>query len=700
MTTKDDPMTPEQRSILSEYRQLTSLNAEHGVYLMQHVETGELYVQKTLVNYQADIFAGLKAEPVPNMPRIIEAIEDGGRLIVIESYVSGRTLQKILDQDGPLPVQQVLDIGLQLCAVLKQLHVRGIIHRDIKPSNVILSDEGVVNLLDLDAAKVYKAEEQADTRLIGTQGYAAPEQYGFGASSPVTDIYAAGVLLNVLAAGEFPNAANTPDASLNEVIRRCVRMEPGSRYQSVEELEKALRKIGTGRTRRKVLIPLLFGAFIIALLFALIRPFHKRTAPAGSDTDDSGGIETSGPANVSTDTQAGYTPEMTSSSEDRSEADADSTAAVSPELFVKAVGENTGINHLNPVGGELLTITDTVYCEALEPGREYLVHGVLMNKATGAPVTISGKPLTDEVLFTPSEAGQTAELSFRFDASSVAGTVVVVFESITENGREVFVHKDVDDADKTVYIPKLTSCSVAEDTGEKVTGEGKLTTIIDTVTYNGLEAGREYTLRGWLYDQINGGDLLTGGTKVYPVSAEVTFMPTSSSGSLELRFTFDSTLLAGKIIIAAEKLLTDGKIVANHLVTDEWDQMIFVPKMTPALKEKNPEPDNIETTNVLISDTVSFSALLPGREYCLRGALINKATKEPILIDGEEVTDERYFISTGTEPEVSLVFIFDAAPLAGTEIVVAATLYYNGIVVAAHDKITDADPSVILLTGD
>ena len=547
-------MTPEQRSILSEYRQLTSLNAEHGVYLMQHVETGELYVQKTLVNYQADIFAGLKAEPVPNMPRIIEAIEDGGRLIVIESYVSGRTLQKILDQDGPLPVQQVLDIGLQLCAVLKKLHVRGIIHRDIKPSNVILSDEGVVNLLDLDAAKVYNAEEQADTRLIGTHGYAAPEQYGFGASSPVTDIYAAGVLLNVLAAGEFPNAANTPDASLNEVIRRCVRMEPGSRYQSVEELEKALRKIGTGRTRRKVLIPLLFGAFIIALLFALIRPFHKRTAPAGSDTDDSGGIETSGPSNVSTDTQAGYTPEMTGSSEDRTEVNADSTAAVSPELFVKAVGENTGINHLNPVGGGLLTITDTVYCEALEPGREYLVHGVLMNKATGAPVTISGKPLTDEVLFTPSEADQTAELSFRFDASSVAGTVVVVFESITENGREVFVHKDVDDADKTVYIPKLTSCSVAEDTGEKVTGEGKLTTIIDTVTYNGLEAGREYTLRGWLYDQINGGDLLTGGTKEdpvpkNPVSVETPFIPTSSSGSLELRFTFDSTLLAGKSLL-------------------------------------------------------------------------------------------------------------------------------------------------------
>ena len=393
MIVRDETMTPEEHSILSEYRQLTSLNARHGVFLLQHIESGELYVQKTLVNYQADIFTQLKAKPVPNMPRIVEAIEDDGRLIVIESYVSGRTLQKILDQEGPLPVPKVLEIGQQLCAILKQLHARGIIHRDVKPSNVILSDDGVVKLLDLDAAKVYKAREKADTRLIGTHGFAAPEQYGFAASSPVTDIYAAGVLLNVLAAGEFPNAASTPDASLNAVISRCIRMEPAERYQSVEELEKALRRISSGKDRWKKLIPLLCGALFLAVLFFVIRPFQDRTSPSGSGTEDSAGTDTPSPS----------LPEVTGQTKETSQTPKESSAEDLPAPIANARAEATGTNHLNPAEGELSAIIDTVDCRMLEPGKEYVIRGVLMNKESGVPITIKGKQLTEEVLFTPTD---------------------------------------------------------------------------------------------------------------------------------------------------------------------------------------------------------------------------------------------------------------------------------------------------------
>ena len=239
-------MTLEERSRLSFYKELAPLNAGHGVFLMQHGGSGGLFVKKTLVNYQPDIFARLKAEPVPNMPRIVEAIEDEDRLIVIESYLSGKTLQQILSEKGTLPLPEVLRIALQLCRILERLHGKGIIHRDIKPSNVILSEDGVVKLLDLDAAKVYRAEESRDTKLIGTQGYAAPEQYGFGASSPATDIYALGILLNILAAGEFPNVRKTSDPALNTVIARCTRMEPAERYTSVAELREALQVLASG----------------------------------------------------------------------------------------------------------------------------------------------------------------------------------------------------------------------------------------------------------------------------------------------------------------------------------------------------------------------------------------------------------------------------------------------------------------------
>lgn len=233
-------MTAEEHSRLSYYKELAPLNAEHGVFLAQHRESGELFVKKVLVNYQINIFRQLQAAPIPQMPRIIEAIEDEGRLIVIETYLSGTTLQHVLDQNGPLPPSQIKDIGIQLCHILSQLHSRHIIHRDIKPSNILISEEGTVKLLDLDAAKVYKVGEREDTRLIGTRGYAAPEQYGFGASSPVTDIYAVGILLNVLATGCFPNERAAADASLNFMIQRCTRMDPTERYQSVYELERAL----------------------------------------------------------------------------------------------------------------------------------------------------------------------------------------------------------------------------------------------------------------------------------------------------------------------------------------------------------------------------------------------------------------------------------------------------------------------------
>ncbi len=233
-------MDLEERSRLSYYQEIAPLDAEHDVRLVRHSESGQLFVRKTLVNYQPEIFLQLKADPVPNMPRIVEAAEDEDRLIVIETYLAGRTLQDIVNERGPLPLLSVCRIGRQLCGILSELHGRGIIHRDVKPSNIILSEDGVVKLLDLDAAKIFRSDESRDTRLIGTHGYAAPEQYGFGASSPATDIYAVGVLLNVLAAGDLPGVRMPADEGLCAVISCCTRMEPKERYRSVEELAEAL----------------------------------------------------------------------------------------------------------------------------------------------------------------------------------------------------------------------------------------------------------------------------------------------------------------------------------------------------------------------------------------------------------------------------------------------------------------------------
>nr|MBQ6241919.1 hypothetical protein [Lachnospiraceae bacterium] len=113
------------------------------------------------------------------------------------------------------------------------------------PSNVILTKEGSVRLLDLDAARVFRAGDSRDTKLIGTKGYAAPEQYGFGASGPATDIYAMGVLMNMLLTGAFPGEKLTEDPPMRAVIQRCIRLEPGERYASAAALEEALGDIGS-----------------------------------------------------------------------------------------------------------------------------------------------------------------------------------------------------------------------------------------------------------------------------------------------------------------------------------------------------------------------------------------------------------------------------------------------------------------------
>lgn len=129
------------------------------------------------------------------IPRIIEYLEEDNRLILIEEYISGCSLQDMID-DGKLSLTDIFCYMLELCNILEILHAHSpaIIHRDIKPSNIIITNYNKAVLLDFNAAKYY-SEQEKDTMLLGTQGYAAPEQYGFGASSPQTDIYSLGILL-------------------------------------------------------------------------------------------------------------------------------------------------------------------------------------------------------------------------------------------------------------------------------------------------------------------------------------------------------------------------------------------------------------------------------------------------------------------------------------------------------------------------
>lgn len=236
---------------LSAYKEIAELDSSHGVLLVQHIVSKKIYVKKVLEVYSKPVYDYLLMNPVRNMPRILEAIEDNNTLTIIEDYVPGDTLQYILDNQGTFPEDAVLSIAIQLCRIVQDLHGAkpAIVHRDIKPGNIILSEDNIVKLLDMNAAKQYLPEHQNDTRIMGTVGFAAPEQYGFSQSSVKTDIYSIGVVINMLLTGQLPTKTMT-SSDLRSIVNRCCEISPRDRYASVTDLIAELEAISQKRMRK------------------------------------------------------------------------------------------------------------------------------------------------------------------------------------------------------------------------------------------------------------------------------------------------------------------------------------------------------------------------------------------------------------------------------------------------------------------
>ena len=273
-------MTIDEELALSFYKEMGELNRDHAVYLVKNIQTNRLYVKKELSVYHVDVYRYLIGHPVGHTPRIYEAIEDNGKLIVIEDYINGTSLQDKL-AEGTVSEEEAVDITTRLCNIVQDLHncVPPIIHRDIKPGNIILMDDGSVTLLDMNAAKPYLGMAEQDTQLIGTAGFAAPEQYGFGSSTIRTDIYAIGVLMAVLLHGSFSRLALT-DSPYDRIIEQCTRIDPDDRYASVSDILSTLQLLdssssGKGRFIRwlppgfrtlnpgKMLVSLVLYAFLL-----------------------------------------------------------------------------------------------------------------------------------------------------------------------------------------------------------------------------------------------------------------------------------------------------------------------------------------------------------------------------------------------------------------------------------------------------
>lgn len=235
-------MIPENELILSFYRETAYIDQAHQVSLVQHIETGEFFVKKIISTDCLPVCKAIKENDFPSVPQIVELIDDGSRLIVIEEYIHGKNLEKILSE-RLFSKEETVDIILKLCKILEPMHqhVPAIIHRDIKPSNLILDKHGNLYLIDFDASKAYDPGKKRDTVLMGTTDYAAPEQYGFQQSDQRTDIYSIGVLMNKMLTGRLPSE-NMATGVLGEIIAACTALDPVNRYPSCRHLSDALKK--------------------------------------------------------------------------------------------------------------------------------------------------------------------------------------------------------------------------------------------------------------------------------------------------------------------------------------------------------------------------------------------------------------------------------------------------------------------------
>jgi len=212
-------------------------------FLIRNPFSGQRYVKKELPKTILPLYQKLQSLKHPGLAEIIEIIEKDDKIIVILEYMLGETLKSILDTKVKLPERVAISYIQQLASILNVVHQSGIIHRDINPSNLIVTTNGQVKLIDFDIARFYKNNQTEDTQLLGTPGYAAPEQFGFNQSTASSDIYALGILLNVMITGMKPNEILVNNEGLAVIVKNCIAMDQTLRYQDVKQLDYDLRRL-------------------------------------------------------------------------------------------------------------------------------------------------------------------------------------------------------------------------------------------------------------------------------------------------------------------------------------------------------------------------------------------------------------------------------------------------------------------------
>ena len=371
------------------------------------------------------------------------------------------------------------------------------------------------------------------------------------------------------------------------------------------------------------------------------------------------------------------------------------------EATDKASGTHTAY-----AGGDI-TIVDKVVYENLVVGKEYTMRGKLVDKATGETIKdADGNEVTAEKAFTPTTINGSVEIEFNFKADAAfKKKTTVAFESLLEDGTEVATHADINDKPQTVRFPAIGTSAVNPDTEEPILLAAENAKIEDTVSYENLVPGVEYTVKGVLMDKATNQPLLVGGEKV---TAEKTFTPEDEDGTVAVTFEFDATGLDNKSLVVFEELYANNSIIADHKdITDEG-QTVTLPGVTTDANDKDTQEKNtLAAEDRIIEDKVTYKGLIPGKEYEITGevkikeenvgSFDNAETVPSKIVDAQgegtiSFNEEKVtFTPAAADGEIIISFNIDASELAGETLVVGETVTRKGVEIAVHRDIDDKD---------
>ena len=337
------------KSLKNEYTFVNNLKNTDDVVInvLQNKITGERILVKYF-NGTAEVYKKLLTLTHPNLPKVYKVVQQDNKCIVVEEFIDGITIGDTLEIER-YSTADVRKIISQLCDVLSLIHRNGIVHRDIKPENIIIDNSGNLKLIDFNISRINKENNSKDTVILGTTGFAAPEQYGISETDERSDIYSIGILINVMLTGDHPSK-KLCDKRWRQIVNKCTRINPKERYASVKALMADVRYY-------KVLVPV--GLLVIIVLVVItVVVCSGRDKLSASDTETTLAEQPSETTKI-TESSDNAMQEENESAEETTTIDEQVTVAPSTEESTTVEEPTTPAPTQPPVAVEPTTVAPT-----------------------------------------------------------------------------------------------------------------------------------------------------------------------------------------------------------------------------------------------------------------------------------------------------------------------------------------------------